>query len=232
MNVNTLVQSVQENAFDLGLTWNLQPGTVVESGHGLINVQMDSDQSNTIIQAISLLGFMPADARVMLLSVPPSTIFVLGLINNNYPTPGTAIVRVRQETPQSIVDAGAGTFLTWDAEDYDPFSLWSSGTDVAIPFDGYYQVNTRGVFAANATSRRAAFANKNNTTSGTGTICGASIQAPATGTCQLGGSAIALLLTSDVVGTRVIQNSGAPLNTSSSDGGSELDLTWLGPAIT
>jgi hypothetical protein len=231
MNVNTLLQSMQENAFSLGFTWNLHPATVVEGGSGLVNVNMDGDSANTTIQAVSLVGTLIPDARVMLLLTPPASIFVIGIISTDTPPPGSAIARIRQVNAQAIADGGAGQFLTWDTQDYDPFNVWSSGTDVHIPFDGFYQVNTRGVFASNATSRRGCFANKNNTTSGTDTICGSSIQAPATGTCQLGGSAIVLLLTTDVVGTRLIQNSGAPLNTASTDGGSIIDLTWLGPSL-
>jgi hypothetical protein len=78
MNVNTLIKSLQGNAVDLGISWDLIPGTVTKNGDGLVNVRVDADESNTIIQAISLVGSLAVDTRVMLLAVPPSTLFIVG----------------------------------------------------------------------------------------------------------------------------------------------------------
>src|SRR5262245_56353907 len=227
--IDTLIRSIQDNSFELGLTWRLRPGTVTKSGSGLVQVVEDGDVSRTRIDAISLLGYMIEDTRVMLLHVPPSTMFILGIINRDYPPPGSAIVSLRQDvTTQSIANAGAGQFITWDTAVYMPFGGWTTGTDFTLPFDGMYLCAGRGVFAANATSRRGAFVNKNNTTASPGTIGGESVQAPATGTCQVGGSGIMELLATDVIGLRVIQNSGAPLNTApNTDNGSSLDAIWL-----
>jgi hypothetical protein len=232
-NVNTLLQAVQQNSFSLGLTWNLHPATVADGGAGLISVIMDGDDSNTRIQAISLIGYLGANVRVMLLVTPPSSIYIVGLVQTDYPPPGTAIVTLRQDsTVQSIADAGSGSFITWDTADYMPFGGWTSGTDFTLPFDGQYLCIGRVVFSSNATSRRGGFVNKNGTTGSPGTIAGESVQAPATGTCQVGGSGVMALTTSDFVGLRAIQNSGAPLNTApATDTGSSLHVVWLGPNI-
>src|SRR5678809_1768932 len=80
---------------------------------------MDGDDSNTKIQAISLIGYLGANVRVMLLVTPPSSIYIVGLIQTDYPPPGTAIVTLRQNsTVQAIADAGSGSFITWDTAEY------------------------------------------------------------------------------------------------------------------
>jgi hypothetical protein len=97
------------------------------------------DDSNTRIQAISLIGYLGANVRVMLLVTPPSSIYIVGLVQTDYPPPGTAIVTLRQDsTVQSIADAGSGSFITWDTAEYMPFGGWTSGTDFTLPFDGQY----------------------------------------------------------------------------------------------
>lgn len=48
----------------------------------------------------------------------------------------------RASTYQSIPDV-TETLISWDSEDYDPFGLWTSGTDLVIPSGraGWWRVN-------------------------------------------------------------------------------------------
>jgi hypothetical protein len=79
MTSDAFLKSIQENSFSLGLTWNLHPGTTVRAGSGLVDVTMDGD--TTAIQAISLVGGVGANSRVMLLLVPPSSIYIVGFLD-------------------------------------------------------------------------------------------------------------------------------------------------------
>lgn len=78
--INTLLQSMQENSFALGLSWGLRPATVQTAGVGLVSVIADGDVSETTIEAVSLVGYLTADSRVMLLMVPPASIYIVGFL--------------------------------------------------------------------------------------------------------------------------------------------------------
>jgi hypothetical protein len=71
-------QAVQENAQNLGLQWQIRPGTVSSvTENGPVNVFVDGD-NNVATPAISLIGAVSASARVWVLQVPPSGNYIIG----------------------------------------------------------------------------------------------------------------------------------------------------------
>lgn len=230
-DVQLLVQNIVAQAKQLGITWTLRPGVVIKANSvSTATVLLDGDEFNII--AVNILGQTNLGSRVMCLIIPNQAVYIIGRMNK-YVEAGELVCRVRQTTNQSIPDAGAGTFLDFDSADYDPFGFFRTATPnrVTPKFPGWYNCQGRVVWTANATSRRGAFVNMNNTTGGTGTLGGTSLQAPATGSAQLHGGGAGLFNgTSDFVGLRAIQNSGVALTTSgSTDGGSILEIYYAGP---
>lgn len=72
-------QSLVENASRLGLTWNLKLGTVVAvTTTGAATVTMDGDAVPVPIGVVSMIGTLTVNARVYVMSVPPSGNFVVG----------------------------------------------------------------------------------------------------------------------------------------------------------
>jgi hypothetical protein len=75
-----LSRSLISNAERLGLIWSLRPATTVGPlADGTPRVVIDG--ATTPISAMSLLGFLPADVRVMVLITPPAGIHVVGVID-------------------------------------------------------------------------------------------------------------------------------------------------------
>jgi hypothetical protein len=103
-------QALIDNAKRLGLTWQLRLATVIEgiSANQLL-VRLDGDE--TSITAVSMIGFVSANRRVYVISVPPSGNFVVGWISGNFPqrvattTRTTAGLGFTTETVQDTVIA-------------------------------------------------------------------------------------------------------------------------------
>lgn len=225
----TLVQAIQQQSLSLGISWKIRPGTVTGFNGTSYLVKIDGDATGDPSIPVTPLCSPPSEgARVMCLITSPTEVYLIGLT----PTPGTLVLKVRQSAGgQSIPDAGAGTFVTFDTIDKDFFGNFdlAGAPDRWIPaIPGWYFMNCRGVFASNAVSRRGAFINTNGTTAAPGTVGGSSLQAPATGTAQLGGSGSVFLTPNDFIGVRLIQNSGAPLNTAGTDGGTTMEAIYVG----
>lgn len=73
------VKALVANAKDLGLTWNLRPGVVaVDSGLIVSNVSISMDGDTVLVTAVSLVGPLLEGQRVMVMSVPPGGLFVVG----------------------------------------------------------------------------------------------------------------------------------------------------------
>jgi hypothetical protein len=226
-----LVKSLMANSSRLGLTWAISFGIVQAFKNNITYVTLDgAEQGDDALPAVPLETQPATGARVSCLLTSPTDVYILGVS----PYVGQPVVRWRRNNTQSIPDAGTGTFIQWDTSDLDVFKLFSVNTTVwTPPIAGWYQVSGRAVYTANATSRRAFFINKNATTGGTGTIGGQSLQTPATGGAQI--SAFGLVYmngTTDFLGGRCIQNSGAPLNIDNTDGGSVFEAVYLGSPVT
>lgn len=226
----TLVQALQQEALSLGISWKIRPATVTAFDGTSTFVKIDGDATGDVaIPAIPLCAPPSENSRVMCLLTDPTTVYIIGLT----PTPGTLVLKVRQNAGgQSIADGGSGTFVTFDTIDKDLFGTFDLGSPDrwSPPIPGWFFMNCRGVFVSNAVSRRGAFINTNGTTAAPGTVGGSSLQAPATGTAQLGGSGSVYLTPNDFIGVRLIQNSGAPLNTAGTDGGTTMEAIYVGSA--
>jgi hypothetical protein len=221
------VKAVKAQARRLGLEWQLLPATTGD----VVNQVILDGSSGEIVDAIPLQGEQTTGARVMCLQIPDNgTTYILGNLNS-MPQFGELVARLRLNNNQSFPDAGSGTFVSFDTIDYDPwggFDITGAPDRWTAPFPGVFFCNGRMVFTTNSTSRRAAFINTNGTTSGTGSRGGQSLQAPAAGTAQISATGTAFLQTGEYVGLRGIQNSGAPLTTSTSDGGCMLEIFYQG----
>lgn len=227
-------QALAENADRLGLTWSMRPAEVISYDFATRKALAVYDGDDEAISMTTLCGDMLPGFRVMGLAVPPAANFAIGYLN--VPPPGTLVIRLRVTGNQSIADAGSGAFVEWGSVEHNWFDGgWSSGepTKYQPPFPGWYFFNGRAVWTSNATSRRAALLNLNGTTAAPGTFGGQSLQTPATGSCQIQATgSVYLNGTTDYVGLRVIQNSGAPLSiVSSTDGGSVLEGYYVGAIL-
>ena len=224
----TLIAAIKENAADLGLQWRLRPGLVFKLENGVIYVRLDgAEETDPAIPATAITVAPSPGARVMCLITDPTSVYIIGMT----PEPGTAVLKVRRNSTLAIPDAGAGTYIQFDTVDLDFFGNFNTTLNPSqyIPsVPGWYFCNGRAVFVANATSRRGYFINKNfNGT--TFTVGGQSMQAPATGTAQLGGGGLVYMDgVSDYLGARAIQNSGAPLNLTTTADGSVLEVIYMG----
>jgi len=228
-----MVSAIQDNADRLGLTWGMRPATVTGYDWDTNTATAVYDGDEVGIAMVSLTGPLLAGFRVMAIQVPPSANFIISTLG--IPDPGTLAIRLRVTGTQSIADAGSGSFIEFSQVEHDFFGGgFTSGTPdrYVPPIEGIWMFNGRVVFASNATSRRAALLNTNGTTAAPGTFGGQSLQAPATGTCQIQCMGATYFNgTTDYVGLRAIQNSGAPLLTATTDGGSVLEGYYVGPFL-
>lgn len=75
----TAVKAIVDNAKPLGLTWTLRPGAVTEDSpltESTASVTLDGD--TVVLSAVSLVGPLLADQRVMVMLVPPAGMFIIG----------------------------------------------------------------------------------------------------------------------------------------------------------
>lgn len=71
--------SVINQARRLGLVWNLNPATVTSHQADVMNVPVSVDGSPAgIARAVSLIGTLAQDARVMLMEIPPQGNYIIG----------------------------------------------------------------------------------------------------------------------------------------------------------
>jgi len=229
----TAVQALAENADRLGLTWGLRPATIADFDFHTQKALAIYDGDDEAIAMTSLVGGLLPGFRVMGMSVPPSANYAVSYMN--VPEPGTLVIRLRVNGTQSIADAGAGEFIQFNTQEHNWFGTGFSpgqNTKYQPTVPGWYRFNGRVVWTANAVSRRGAFLNINGTTATPGTFGGQSLQTPATGSCQIQcDGSVFLNGTTDYVGLRAIQNSGAPLTTATTDGGSVLEGYYVGPFL-
>ena len=225
------VKALAENADRLGLTWSIRPATVTDYDFPSQKAKAIYDGDTVAVSMVSLCGGLLPNVRVMAMQVPPSANFALSPIN--IPIVGTLVIRLRATASQSIADAGAGEFVQWATAEHDWYGTGFTSEDntkYRPPMPGWYLFNGRIVWTANATSRRGVFLNINGTTGAPGSFGGTSLQAPATGSCQLQcAGSVYLNGETDYVGLRALQNSGAPLTLSpNTDGGSVLEGFYMG----
>lgn len=74
-------KAIVDNARRLGLQWTMMPATVDTGTDANQQLTIIYDGDTVAIQAMSLIGAVPADFRVMVIAVPPSGNFVVGALD-------------------------------------------------------------------------------------------------------------------------------------------------------
>lgn len=110
---------------------------------------------------------------------------------------------------QSITSGGAGTLISFDAQEFDNASMFTpTSTNVTVQADGVYLCTCYVEWAANATGYRACDIYINGTVASGLTIS----LGTATPTTRMTSTNQFLLTAGDVVTFNVVQNSGVSLN--------------------
>lgn len=160
-----LIKEVQDQAAALGLTWNLRMATVIDDGTVLVGILLDGDDgTGPPVAAISLVGAVVANSRVMTLAVPPHSLFVIATLGgtvarqltNRVYQAGTTNLTLTA-APQPIIGATV-TVSTEGAAQWEVngvFDFGQSAAGAASPtFTGYLYVD--GVQQATLAVRQAA----------------------------------------------------------------------------
>lgn len=89
-----IARAIQDRAEELGLVWRLRPATVINPGPGG-QVRMTYDGDSAPVDAVSLIGRLPVNARVMGMISPPAGNHIVGFLGAEFPasTTGEAIGR-------------------------------------------------------------------------------------------------------------------------------------------
>lgn len=170
------VGEVKSNADNLDLTWALRPATVDSFSGSTLSVIMDGD--TITVPAISLLGYVPAGTRVMIMNVPPSGLYAIAPLSytNDSAYTDYAMVTTSSGTPPSVGSGSQGgrwTVLKHKTILFEGFVLFGAGMSQGTgryffptPFncstDGFAATGSgyifdsgianRGAFAVNFTS--------------------------------------------------------------------------------
>jgi hypothetical protein len=94
--VKEIANALAERAGELGLTWRLVPATVSPPGPGgVMRVTLDGDTE--AIDAVTMIGRLPVDARVFVIMSPPAGVHIVGFLGYDFPpsVSGEAIGRPR-----------------------------------------------------------------------------------------------------------------------------------------
>ncbi len=130
-DLRVLVRAVQENAFRLGLTWELGIATVITFDP--LTIRLDGDTVDLSNEITNITGQRLNNGdRVYVLILPPNTIYVIGFAGLR--KKGCTLRRVASQTLNDAIVTG----VIWDTEDEDTNDMWESGTDVTIPFTGMW----------------------------------------------------------------------------------------------
>lgn len=108
--LNDLLTALPEALQRLGQTWGRTVATVVNGADSSnMFVIFDGDPNETIVGGVySMIGALPADARVYVDSVPPAGQYISGLLA--LPTPGNLLANVvASATAEVTIAAGTGT---------------------------------------------------------------------------------------------------------------------------
>ena len=82
--MGTTVQEIVSNAFRLGLTWRLRPGTVtVATSETSLEVRLDGD--DTAVTVVSMIGSIAVGRRVYVITIPPAGNYAIGAVSAHFP---------------------------------------------------------------------------------------------------------------------------------------------------
>lgn len=100
------VEGVKNNAAALGITWDLQPATIVSVDGDNIRGTIDGDEDITIM-LLSLIGYVAPGTRVMTLKVPPSGTYIISAIGYVNDSAYTSFAMVTTAATPPTVGAGS-----------------------------------------------------------------------------------------------------------------------------
>lgn len=118
------VGEVAQNASRLGLDWTLRPASVSDPGDPtsiVVLVTLDGDL--TPIRAISLIGTLPTNARVMTVSVPPQGVYVIGWYSINPYSIGVRKLTSTSRANTGVTTADPHLVLTLPASSFHEIEL-------------------------------------------------------------------------------------------------------------
>lgn len=120
------VQEVQDNAKNLGLNWILRPATIgtYDDDTNVAIATFDGDAES--VPMISLVGYLAAGTRVMVMVVPPSGNYITGI---------TGYVGDSAWTNYSMITFSSGTAPTVGAGSQG--GRWTKIAHKTILFEGY-----------------------------------------------------------------------------------------------
>lgn len=93
-------EAIVTNADRLGLKWSLRPASV-SGGSDVTAISLVLDGDETLVNAYSLIGPLSSDARVMVMVVPPSGLYVVGYVGEQAIN-NSRVFRYIPSSPQSV----------------------------------------------------------------------------------------------------------------------------------
>lgn len=196
-------QLAQVFAPSTGPAWQFRQGQVV-SIQSDYTATVTIAGSTTSVPGVRYIGQPPRPTAGVWMVSNGTDLFIVGTIAA---ANGALAPDVYRTTNQSIANASA-TAISWNAEDYDSYGLYSSGDALNITIPGRYIAVAQADFAANATGVRSAVI----TLDGTTTIGGISTPAHAAVARLNVHSLPFTVTTTTAVRVVVEQNSGGALD--------------------
>lgn len=135
--------------------------------------------------------------------------------------------KVYRTADLSVATGSAYTTVTWQASEYDPYGMFTSGTNIVVPVSGRYLITAQIEWAGNATSYRGASLRVN----GSATTNFAFVQNDSSGTALFSHSisSVRSAQAGDYFQLLVRQNSGVALAMSSTTvAETHMTVTYLG----
>lgn len=129
--IGVATRAIIEQSKRLGLTWALRPGTVSLEDPSLPQVIMDGDIAQ--IPALSLIGPIPLNARVMLLVTPPSGVYVIGYLGISDPRPLGQVAFVERSTSSTASATAQGVLRLDGVQLYKNRRYEFAGHGIMLP---------------------------------------------------------------------------------------------------
>lgn len=99
----TTVDELVQQADRLGLTWTMRPATVISDN------TVTYDGEDTVEQPVtSLIGLLKPDIRVMVLFVPPSGNYIIGVLGDSFALGGTLTVTPEESAGSIAIEFNHG----------------------------------------------------------------------------------------------------------------------------
>lgn len=123
-----------------------------------LRIKLDGETSALPFTPVSLVSGLVSGHRVWVAlatnadpSVRSRRVVILGKADG-FPRRG---ITIRRNTAVSIPNAGVSTTLSWEVEDFDSESMWTSGSTITIPTAGVWSTTFQIEWAASVGAGRA-----------------------------------------------------------------------------